>query len=354
MKIYDKTTACSLDTKGQNRNDEDIEGIVASSDRILSSSSIPSEHEIEAILTRCENIAKNLLLPFAQPLENTRSAATALLSVNDPAPTTPALKPKKFSSNVQKYFDKLSKVAYWTLLHPPVFITPNVLERYVSLHSRLRKPETLPEIFELYSTKKIPIDGSSPIRYRTQWPDKIANAIKRTVADQALQIAIDTKQLAVAMGIIESTYAKKAFRRDKFIRKGLVPALGLALAPPAIHAVASQLATYQTSMDSTMATNMAFAGLLAYVGFTSTIGLVAIATANDQMDRVTWAPGMSLRQRWIREEERAAIDKVAGAWGFREKWRRGEEEGEEWDALREWIGHKGMILDRVELMEGME
>jgi hypothetical protein len=107
-------------------------------------------------------------------------------------------------------------------------------------------------------------------------------------------------------------------------------------------------------MDSAMATNVAFAGILAYVGFTATIGVVAVTTANDQMDRVTWAQGMPLRERWIREDERAAIDRIASAWGFREVWRRGEEEGEDWDNLREWVGRRGMILDRVELMEGME
>ncbi len=103
-----------------------------------------------------------------------------------------------------------------------------------------------------------------------------------------------------------------------------------------------------------MATNVAFAGILAYVGFTATIGIVAVTTANDQMDRVTWATGMPLRERWLREEERAALDRVAGAWGFKEPRRRGEEEGGEWEELREFIGRRGMVLDRVELMEGME
>jgi cytochrome c oxidase assembly factor CtaG len=156
------------------------------------------------------------------------------------------------------------------------------------------------------------------------------------------------------MDIIEAAYTTKAFQRAKFVRKGLLPATGLAVAPVAAYTIASQLAILQTTMDSAMATNVAFAGILAYVGFTATIGVVAVTTANDQMDRVTWAPGVPLRERWIREEERAAIDKVAGAWGFRESWRRGEEEGEDWDALREWIGQKSMMLDRVELMEGME
>lgn len=103
-----------------------------------------------------------------------------------------------------------------------------------------------------------------------------------------------------------------------------------------------------------MSTQVAFVGIMAYVGFTSTIGFVAITTANDQMDRITWAVGIPLRERWLREDERALIDKVAGAWGFQEISRRGEEEGTEWQTLREWVGLRGMMLDRVELMEGME
>lgn len=107
-------------------------------------------------------------------------------------------------------------------------------------------------------------------------------------------------------------------------------------------------------MDPTAATNMAFAGILAYVGFTATIGVVAVTTSNDQMDRITWATGTPLRERWLREEERALIDQVAGAWGFKDLSKRGEEEGRDWETLREWVGMRGMMLDRVELMEGME
>ncbi len=102
------------------------------------------------------------------------------------------------------------------------------------------------------------------------------------------------------------------------------------------------------------ATGVAFAGIFTYVAATTTIGYVAITTANDQMDRVTWAIGMPLRERWLREDERGAVDRVAGAWGFKERWRRGDEEGEEWEALREWIGMRGMVLDKSELLEGME
>ena len=103
-----------------------------------------------------------------------------------------------------------------------------------------------------------------------------------------------------------------------------------------------------------MARNMIFAGTLAYVGFTAMIGFVAITTSNDQMKRVTWATGLPLRERWLREEERALVDKLAIAWGFQDEFRRGEEEGQDWEALKEWAGLRGMIVDRVSLMEGME
>ena len=97
-----------------------------------------------------------------------------------------------------------------------------------------------------------------------------------------------------------------------------------------------------------------FAGLLAYIGFTTTLGMVAITTANDHMNRVTWETGTPLRERWLREEERAMVDRVACAWGFQDLWRRGEEEGRDWQTLRDWIRMRRMVLDKVELMEGME
>jgi len=69
---------------------------------------------------------------------------------------------------------------------------------------------------------------------------------------------------------------------------------------------------------------------------------------------VSWHSGYRLRDRWLHEETRLYFDRVAMAWGFKEKWRRGEEQGEEWEALREFLGVKGMVLDRTSLLEGME
>ena len=107
-------------------------------------------------------------------------------------------------------------------------------------------------------------------------------------------------------------------------------------------------------MDPQYATSVAFAGIMTYIFTVGGLGYVVVTTANDQMDRVTWSRGVPLWERWVREEERAAFDRVAGRWGFQDVRRRGEEEGTDWDVLREVVGLRGMGLDRVELMEGME
>jgi hypothetical protein len=330
-----------------------LEEVKATTDALISSAKIPFEAEIISVLDRCEVMAKLLVFDPPTPSTDRKNGATsALLSLDESSAKKVAL--HKLPPTLQRMVEQLSFFAYSIIKHPPVFITPAVLEMYVGIQATLGKSQTFPEVFHLYASKPVPREGTSPINYTQQNPNKVANAISTPVADRALQTAINSKQLVVAMDIIESAYTTKAFRRAKFIRKGLLPATGVAVAPVAAYTIASKLAILQTTMDAAMATNVAFVGILAYVGFTATIGVVAVTTANDQMDRVTWAPGVPLRERWMREEERAAIDKIAGAWGFRESWRRGEEEGEDWDALREWIGRKSMMLDRVELMEGME
>ena len=311
----------------------------------------PTEQETIKVFQQFDSLAKLLVYEAPAPRREKKHGATsALLYLDNSQKATP----QKLPPNNQGTIDDLSDLAYSIIIHPPVFVAPEVLDLYVSIQASLGKPKTLPEVFDLYANKPLPEEGSSPIIYAAQNPNRVANAVPVTVASRALQCAIDAKELVTAMDIIESSYTTKAYQRAKFVRKALLPTTGLAIAPVAAYTIASQLALLQSTMDAHMATNVAFAGILAYVGFTATIGIVAITTANDQMDRVTWAQGVPLRERWIREDERAASDKVAGSWGFREVWRRGEEEGEDWDTLREWIGRRGMMLDRVDLMEGME
>ncbi|KFX96595.1 hypothetical protein V495_07460 [Pseudogymnoascus sp. VKM F-4514 (FW-929)] len=327
--------------------ESDLNKAASLRDDLITKDGIPSDNETEAVLDAYQKIANDLMNPHEDA-----SSTSAILSIKTAAKPRPITRP--YSPIVDGASRRLSDLALSVLQHPPIFITPSILRRYVNLQATLRRPETLPTAFHLYSTKPAPVEGSSPVKYKEVNPDKSANSIEAKLADLALQTAIENKNLGTAMDIVDTTYDTKAFRRTKFIRRALLPVTGLALAPAAAYAVATQLSLYQTTMDPTVATNVAFVGILGYIGFTTVVGVVAVTTANDQMERVTWATGMPLRERWIREEERAAIDKIAMAWGFRQIWRRGEEEGEEWEALREWVARRGMILDRTELMEGME
>ena len=317
-----------------------------------------SEKESLTSLQNLESIAISLVGAPTQVVNGETTPVSALLSLDgntsqEAVPQTPPLYniPSSYRSIATK---ETTKLAHDILMHPGVFITLDHLDTYVSIQTLLGRPETLPEAFTLYAGKPIPRPNTPPTQYKTPNPNKTSSAIPASLADAALTAAIEKKDLSLALAIIDTTVCTPAFHRSKFIRKALPTLTGFALAPVAVWTLASQLSVYQESMDSAMATNVAFAGILAYVGFTATIGIVAVTTANDQMDRVTWATGMPLRERWLREEERAALDRVAGAWGFKEPRRRGEEEGGEWEELREFIGRRGMVLDRVELMEGME
>lgn len=324
--------------------------IKSTRDKLLATETIVSDHEVLSILRSWNTLAGYLAI-HSLPTRSA-GAASALLSL-DESPRNKKIPAHTVPPMIQRTIYELSKSAHLTVKHPFVFITPEVLDVYTEIQAHLGKAESFPDVFYLYANKPIP-QGSSTITYSKQNPNKISNAIPVHIGDRALQTAIDSKEMSAAMGIVDLTYTTTAFHRAKFLRKGLIPASAVALAPLAAYTLAIQLSGLQTTMDGAMATNVAFVGILGYTFFTGTIGIVALTTANDQMERVTWAPGMPLRERWMREEERAAIDKIAVSWGFKEVWRRGEEEGKDWEALREWIGVKGMILDRVELMDGME
>ncbi|KAI0406766.1 hypothetical protein F4802DRAFT_73844 [Xylaria palmicola] len=342
----------------------DIMGYLKTSvSKVSASRGIPSEQSVSAALEVCEMLANWFTDESVQPqiahaISELDSTASTLLSLDGSAKATaqPSTLPEgiEYSAKLRELINKISETAYLIIAHPPVFITPKLLQQYVKVQSKLGKPETLPKVFQLYASKPLPREGSGSLSYTEQNPNRAANAIEPDTIDVALDTAIEAKNLDAAVGIIENSYGTTAFVRSKLLRHGLAPLGALAATPVAAYILASNFSGLQQAMDSATATNVAFAGILAYVGFTASIGVVALTTANDQMKRVTWAPGMPLRKRWIREEERAALDKIACAWGFQEPWRQGEEEGAEWDALREYIGQKGMMLDRTELMEGMD
>ncbi|KAI9827495.1 MAG: hypothetical protein M1832_004845 [Thelocarpon impressellum] len=329
-----------------------------------SASSVPGPEPVDGLapgkdalqeLRSIEHLAKSLVDASEQkatetPPNDRDTPNKALLSLDEPTPRPSQARSQPPKKPSKRDVDALSSRAHAILLDPSVFISPAILVSYVQIQCALDRPQTLPLAFELYATKPPP--GRRPTF--TPRPNRVQNAIPLPLASSALDSAIASKDLALALSVIDTTVATPAFRRAKTLYRALPLLMGAALTPAAMYALATQLSTYQSAMDGQAATNVAFAGLLAYVAFSGTIGVVAVTTANDQMERVTWAPGTPLRSRWLREPERAALDRVAVAWGFRSRERRGEEEGEDWEALREWVGRRGMVLDATALMDGME
>jgi hypothetical protein len=320
-------------------------------------SKLPSEQRILYVLEQFESIAHNILdarvtprvRPNGRAASNDTSATSALLgSVNARGTST--------NLSNDELLNLISQEAESILRHPNVFITPSILRTYVQLQTLLHQPSSFPDIFALYASKAIPkVSRSGRIEHQpAPSPDKINAAIPTETADLALTAAITSHDLALCIDIINTTYATPAFKRAKILRRCALPVSGVVLAPATAYALATQFSILQTSMDPQYATSVAFAGIMTYIFTVGGLGYVVVTTANDQMDRVTWSRGVPLWERWVREEERAAFDRVAGRWGFQDVRRRGEEEGVDWDVLREVVGLRGMGLDRVELMEGME
>ncbi|CAK7268441.1 hypothetical protein SEPCBS119000_003060 [Sporothrix epigloea] len=327
-------------------------------DRLLSQVGIPSEHSTAATLRVCAEAADLVMDAVVQPqLSNldhqADSAASTLLSLDEKQQAQTFSEVNAVHSPLRHVVDQISDAAFAVVDDPRVFLTSAILSQYVQIQARLGRPESLPRVLSLFASKPAPRYSGTEITYKSQNPAQPASAVDPSVAELALDVALAAKNLDAAVGVVEHTFAAPAFIRAKLLKKGFLPAFVVVGVPAATYILASQLAAAQNNMDTTTATSLAFAAILAYIGFTGTIGVVANTTANDQMRRVTWTPGTPLRERWLREEERAALDSVACAFGFREAHRYGEEEGAEFQALREYIMRKGMLLDQVELMEGM-
>lgn len=287
---------------------------------------------------------------------DTLTATNALLSLDARVKerTGSRRKAAPAPAHVEEKINLLSLLAEQFLSHPNVFITADSLSRYVRLQALISRPDSIPQIFDLYANKPRPTLEKGTVKHhpaRPTWPNA---AIPKDAATVALTAALHVRNLPLALSIIITSFQQKAFKRAKSLRRALPPATGAALLPIALWTGATQFAALQTGMDAQQFQTIAFAGFATYLGAVGTIGYVAITSANDQMRRVTWAPGMPLSERWVREEERAAVDRVVCAWGFADKRRWGEEEGEDWAQLREWAGLQGMIVDATTLMEGMQ
>ncbi|KAI4194939.1 MAG: hypothetical protein LQ350_007482 [Teloschistes chrysophthalmus] len=327
---------------------------------VIQSPTVPEAAVIENALQACGHLAQILVgdvQPAPQEIKVDKTPASNILSLeeNQDSPKKQSQKEVSSISVAENAAVQLvSNTAYQIVTDPKVFITPRILSMYVNAQSLLGRPRSFPEIFKLYASKPIPKPGTNPIRFSTPYPKKPSAHIPLPIANAALTAAMRFRNLPLCFDVIEKSVCAPAFRISKFLRKAFIPVSAAVLAPFAIHQLAAQLAVYQDTMDTQMATKMYFGGILAYVSFTSILGYVAITTSNDQMDRVTWAQGTPMYERWMREEERMMIDRVAGAWGFQQRSRRGEETGPDWEGLRELTGLRRMILDRTDLMEGME
>ncbi|KAI9727488.1 MAG: hypothetical protein M1828_006430 [Chrysothrix sp. TS-e1954] len=344
------------------------------SDKVINNPGIPSEADALAALQAIESATERLVnLERPRPSPSTQGPATpqrdstatsTLLSLDaqtskatsKPAPKKP---PMISDSLFQARSSALSNLAYNLLTHPPVFISPALLKSYTTIHSLLTRPATFPEIFSLYASKPTPhLDPkSTTISYRTPTPsqkNRINTAIPIQHADTALATAIRTRSLPTSLSIISTTTSRPSFKRRRILTRASPFLAAIPLAPVAAAILASRMATYQTGMDAETFTSNAGMGVLAYMGVVGALGYTALTSANDQMRRVTWVVGMPLWERWVREEERRMLDLVVGAFGFRDRRRWGEEEGVEWNVLKEFAGVRGMIVDKVELMEGME
>lgn len=310
----------------------------------------PNEALTAAALSACFQAASRLHphVKAAEARAKASASRLALLGAERVGSTLPIDADALTASN------KISQTAYDVIVHPNVEMNSDALESYVKIQSLLGRSESLPSILELYAHKPKPEVKDGVVRYIPQNPNAAAKAIEKEVADIALQTAIDAKNLDAALGITEAAFCVKAFKRQKLLKKGTPPAMALSTLPFGIVGLGAAYATYwQSTMDITTATGLGVAGISGYFFVTGSLGIIAKLSHKDHMKRVTWLPGTPLRYRWMREEEREALDKIACAWGFKESWRYGEETGPDWEGLREYMGYRQMILDRVEFMEGM-
>lgn len=316
----------------------------------MSIDGIPTSQLTQAALQSCLRAAASLNPQLKRAESQSKASASKLVTLG--AERTGARIP--VDARIQDAANKISQAAYSIISHPNVEMKPEFLELYVHIQAQLGRPESLPSVLELYATKPKPVVKDGKITHSKQASNAASRAIEEAVASMALQTAIDARNLDASLGIIEAAYCVPAFKRQKLIRHGTAPAMGLATLPFGIVGLSTAYAAYwQNTMDISTATGIGIAGISGYLFVVGSLGVIAKLSNKDRMRRVTWAPGTPLRYRWLREDERAALDKVACAWGFKEPWRHGEETGPEWEGLREYMGYRQMLLDRVEFMDGM-
>ena len=334
-----------------------LETELARASQVIKGPTAPNEAAILEALRICERLAKSVSEPTEAPAESRNPGKTPTSNLLTLAEHE--VKQRKLERPLRvdvraALRDRIADSAYRIAIAPDTYMTPAILKSYVDTQALLHRPQSFPHVFDLYAAKPIPRVSSSPITYTNPNPNNPKAAVPLSIATAALDAAIRAKDLALCLSIITTTVATSAFQRNKYLRKALFPTIALTLSPGAAYMLGKAFSDFQERLDPVYATWMGAAGFMTYFSMTALTGYIAITTANDQMDRVTWRIGTPLYQRWFREEERAFTDKVAQAWGFQDYLKRGEEEGEDWRDLREWVMERNMDLDKPELMEGME
>lgn len=328
---------------------------------ICSSSKVETEEVILQALNGLEEIAQEAIairsgqsLPVKAPIrQSSAGAILSGLSSEDRAPSKPKSKSRQLGMEALPSSSYLSKLALDLIRDEKIFISPNILAVYIHLQRLVARAKAIPEALYLFAHKPIPIEGSSPPKFSKPSPKAARQAIPADLAHEALTAAIEAKDLPLALDVVDHTYRAPAWRKHRIITKLGLPSALVAIAPLAVYMIAQEASVYSGFIDPWTFKVYAFTGISTYLLCTGTLGFVALTTWNDHHDRVVWRPGVPLLDRYVREDERAALDRIACAWGFKELWKRGDEEGEEWEGLRQWILLRGMILDKPDLMPGM-
>jgi hypothetical protein len=339
---------------------------------------VAEELQILEILDKSHDFASLLVFGETDGAQRLQAEETDVETTARPAPTTQSdtssnllddlsedmatPKPVKASHKSTLSLDFRSKSAetlcellYHLLRDPKVNITLPALRFYTNTQCLLGKPEYLPEIFHLYASKPLATQSSSNISFKPPsrpWLPRLA--VPLPLAELALTTAIHKRDMGLAVAITDTTVATPSYRLRRFLQQAMPKISLLSVVPLTAWTIASWAATYQNTFDPVTAKQMALMGGLAYVGTFGTVGYVAVTTWSDHHDRVHWQVGKPLGRRWLEEDERLFLDRIAQAWGFEERKRRGEEQGEEWEALRDTCGLRGMVLDKTEFLEGMQ
>lgn len=337
---------------------------------------MPSDAQVLEILARSHAFANLLVFGREESSKTQREEAdvettarpstapntdTSTGLLDDLSEDTSAPKPIKASHESSlsvsfrtKSAEALCDILYHLIRDPKVNISLPILRNYTTTQCLLGKPEYLPEMFDLYAHKPLATPSANTITFNRRRPWRPRAAIPLPLSTLALSAAIHKRDMGLAIAITDTTVATSSYQLHRFLTQAMPKLSLLTVIPFTAYTVSAWASTYQNTFEPEMAQTMALAAAAAYIGTFGSIGFVAVTTWSDHHDRVHWQVGKELTKRWLEEDERAFLDRIAQAWGFEDKKRRGEEQGEEWEALRDTIGLRGMVLDKTEFLEGMQ